>query len=58
VAETLELEQSPIGGKADVAQFRQVGQSLADAEVVSVVDRGFVLSARPSLWYCLMRVRL
>lgn len=40
VAETFEPEQSPAGGKADLAQFRQVGQPLADAEVVSVVDRG------------------
>ncbi len=40
VAETFELEQASIGGEADLAQLRQVGQALADLEVGSVVDRG------------------
>ena len=40
VAELLELEQAAIGGKADVAQLRQVGEAPADAEVIAVVDRG------------------
>src|SRR5262249_7046475 len=40
MAEPFELEQASIGGKADLTQLRQVGQTLADLEVVSVVDRG------------------
>ena len=38
VADTLEL--ASIGGKADLAKVRQIGQALADLEVVGVVDRG------------------
>ena len=49
VTETLELEQSPIGGKADLAQLRQVGQALADAESWALLIAVSLLSARPSL---------
>ena len=39
-AEALDFEQSAVGGKADVAQFGQVMQAFADAEVVGIVDGG------------------
>jgi len=38
--EALDFEQSAIGGKADGAQFGEVMQAFADAEVVAVVDGG------------------
>ena len=41
VTEALDFEQPAVGAEADLAQFRQVVQSLADAEVVGVVDGGF-----------------
>jgi hypothetical protein len=40
VAQTLEVEQAAIGGKADLAQRGQVGQAFGDVEVVGVADRG------------------
>ncbi len=40
VADALDLEEAAVGGKADLAQLGQVGQALADAEVVGVVDGG------------------
>src|SRR3982750_1510987 len=40
VAESLDAEQAPVGGEADLPQRGQVGQSLADGEVAGVVDRG------------------
>ena len=40
VAQTLDFEQPSIGRKADLAQLRQIVQTLADAEVVAVVDGG------------------
>ncbi len=39
MAQTLHVEQPSIGRKADLAQLRQVVQTLADAEVIGVVDR-------------------
>jgi hypothetical protein len=38
VAELLDGEQAPVGGKADLPQRGQVGQPPADLEVVGVVD--------------------
>ena len=40
VAETLDVEQAAIGGKADLAQSGQVDQAPADGEVAGVIDRG------------------
>ena len=41
VTEALDLEQLAIDLVAEVAQVRQVGDGLADVEVLRVVDRGF-----------------
>src|SRR6516162_11182224 len=41
MAEALDFEQAAVGGKADLAQVGQVDQTLADAEVVGVVDGRF-----------------
>jgi hypothetical protein len=50
VTEALDFEQPAVCAEPDFAQFRQVVQSLADGEVVGVVDRGFgAQSARCSL---------
>jgi hypothetical protein len=38
VAQTFDLEQPSIGRKADRAQFGEVAQAPADAEVIGVVD--------------------
>ena len=40
VAESLDVEQAPVGGEADLAECGQVGQSFPDVEVVGVVDGG------------------
>jgi hypothetical protein len=40
MAEVLDLQETTIGGKADLAQLPQIVQSLADAEVPGVVDGG------------------
>src|SRR3954454_9629291 len=39
-AESLDAEQAPVGGEADLAQRAQIGQPFADPEVPGVVDRG------------------
>ena len=41
VAESLDAEQAPVGGDADLPQRGQISQPFPDAEVVGVVDRGF-----------------
>src|SRR3974377_1227994 len=41
VTEALDFEQPAVGAEAYFTQFRQVMQSLADGEVVGVVDGGF-----------------
>ena len=41
VAHALHLDEPAIGGKADLAQLGEVGQVLADPEVIGVIDRGF-----------------
>ena len=55
VADGLDAEQAPVGGKADLPQSGQVGQPFGDAEVggasLMVVS---VRIALPSLWYCLI----
>jgi len=40
MAEALDLEQAAIGRKTDFAQFWQIAQTLANAEIVGVVDGG------------------
>jgi hypothetical protein len=40
VAESLDAEQAPVGGNADLPQRGQIGQPFPDAEVVGIVDRG------------------
>jgi len=40
VTESLDVEQTPVGGEADLAERGQIGQSLPDVEVVGVVDGG------------------
>jgi hypothetical protein len=41
VAESLDAEQAPVGGEADLPQRGQMGQSSTDPEVTGVVDGGF-----------------
>jgi len=41
VAESLDVQQASVGGKADLPQGGQIGQPFADGEVVGVVDGGF-----------------
>jgi hypothetical protein len=40
VTESLDVQETPIGGEADLAERRQVGQSFPDLEVAGVVDGG------------------
>jgi hypothetical protein len=40
VAESLDAEQAPVGGEADLAERGQVGQPFPDPEVTGVVDGG------------------
>ena len=58
VADSLDVEETSIGGEADLPECGQVVQPFADAEVAGVVDGGFGAKGDPSLWYCLMRVYL
>src|ERR1700687_5126710 len=51
VADLLDLEHAPIGGKANAAQLGQVAQQSSHDEVAGVVDGGLKRSARPSLWF-------
>src|SRR3954451_11739705 len=49
VAESLDVEQTPVGGEGDLPQGGQGGQSLADGEVAGVVDRGLGAQRPPFL---------
>ena len=40
VAESLDAQQAPVGGEADLPQGGQIGQPFADPEVGGVVDGG------------------
>ena len=40
MTETLDVEETPVGGEADLPQSGQVAQPSADAEIVAVVDGG------------------
>jgi hypothetical protein len=40
VAESLDAQQAPVGGEADLPQRGQIGQPFPDLEVAGVVDRG------------------
>jgi hypothetical protein len=53
VAESLDAEQAPVGGEADLAQRGQIGQPFADSEVGGVVDRGLG-AQRPSFLVVLL----
>ena len=41
VAESLDAQQAPVGGVADLPQCGQIGQSFPDPEIAGVVDGGF-----------------
>jgi hypothetical protein len=41
VAESLNVEQTSVGVKADLPQCGQMVQLAADGEIVGVIDRGF-----------------
>jgi hypothetical protein len=49
VAQAFDVEEPAIGGKADLAQLGEVVETLADPEVIGVVDRVSVRRARFSL---------
>ena len=38
VADALDVKQTPVGGKADLAQFREIFDAPADVEVTGIVD--------------------
>ena len=40
VAESLDAEQAPVGGDADLPQRGQISQPFPDPEVAGIVDRG------------------
>jgi hypothetical protein len=48
VAEVLDVEETPVGGEADLPQGGQIIQSFPDLEVAGVVDGGFGLKCRGS----------
>jgi hypothetical protein len=41
VTDALDVEQTSVGRKADLAQFREIFDASADGEVAGVVDGGF-----------------
>jgi len=47
VADGLDAEQAPVGGKAELPQGGQAGQPFGDVEVAGVVDRGFGSQCSP-----------
>ena len=49
MANLLDLEHAPIGGKADAAQFGQVAQQSSHAEVAGVIDGGLGTQRLPLL---------
>jgi hypothetical protein len=40
VAESLDVQQTPVGGEADLPQRGQIGQPFPDRKVAGVVDGG------------------
>ncbi len=53
VAESLDAQQAPVGGEADLPQGRQVGQPFPDAKVARIVDGGLG-AQRPSFLVILL----
>jgi hypothetical protein len=53
VAESLDAQQAPVGGVADLPQSGQIGQPFAEVEVHGVVDRGLG-AERPSFLVVLL----
>jgi hypothetical protein len=51
VADLLDLEHAPIGGKADAAQLGQVAQQSSTIKPRVALMVVSIRSARPSLWY-------
>src|SRR5260370_18507337 len=49
VTDTLDVEQTSVGGKADLAQFGEVVDASADGEVAGVVDSGLGSKSLPLL---------
>ena len=49
VADALDVEQTSVGGKADVAQLVEILDASADGEVAGIIDGVSVRSACPSL---------
>ena len=41
VRDFLDAEKTPVGLEADMPESRQIFESLADAEIARVIDRGF-----------------
>jgi len=58
VAESLDVQQTSIGLKADLPQGGEVCQPTPERKVRVSLMVVSVRSARPSLWYCLMRLCL
>jgi hypothetical protein len=54
VADGLDAEQAPVGGKAELPQFGQAGQPFGDTEVMGVVDGGLGAQRSPLRRYCLI----
>jgi hypothetical protein len=55
VADALDVEQTSVGRKADLAQLGKIFHASADTKVTRIVDGRCVRSASSSLWYCLIR---
>jgi hypothetical protein len=53
VAESLDVQETPVGRKADLAECGQIGQPLADRKVGGVVDGGFG-AQRPPVFVVLL----
>jgi len=49
MAESLDAQQAPVGGVADLPQCGQIGQSFPDPEIAGVVDGGFGTQGLPFL---------
>src|SRR5229473_4558085 len=49
VTDALDVEQTPVGGKADLAQFGEIVDASADGEVAGVVDGGLGSKSLPLL---------
>ena len=55
VADSLDADEAPVGGVADLPQRGQIRRSFPDPEIVSVGDGGLVRGAFP---YCVIVVCL